>query len=117
MTSTEREAKRIDRNKRKERKQKEAGLLKQEEAQQQRKRQRIKIKTLNLTTVGGPDKSGFNADDDMLQFMDSVRDSVVSYFNQNHRDNFEDFAPLDTPTRILNNSNEFLPITYTEDLH
>jgi hypothetical protein len=54
----------------------------------------------------------------MLQFMDSVRDSVVSYFNKdNLRDKFDEFAPLDTPTRILNNSNEFLPITYTDELH
>ena len=60
-----------------------------------------------------------NADDDMLQFRDSVRDSVVSYFNKHNKNPtavIDEFAPLDTPTRILNNSNEFLPITYTESL-
>jgi hypothetical protein len=49
--------------------------------------------------------------------MDSVRDSVVSYFNKNNLEVMDEFAPLDTPTRILNNSNEFLPITYQDDLH
>jgi hypothetical protein len=48
--------------------------------------------------------------------MDSVRDSVVSYFNKDNT-NFDQLEPLDTPTRILNNSNDFLPITYAEDLH
>lgn len=55
----------------------------------------------------------------MLQFRDSVRDSVVSYFNKHNKNPtavLDEFAPLDTPTRILNNSNEFLPITYTESL-
>jgi len=40
MTSAEREAKRIDRNKRKERKQNEAGKIKQEEDRLTRKRKR-----------------------------------------------------------------------------
>ena len=77
----------------------------------------MKVKTLNLKNIGGPERSWFNADDDMLQFMDSVRDSVVSYFNKNNLEVMDEFAPLDTPTRILNNSNEFLPITYQDDLH
>ena len=51
--------------------------------------------------------------DDVLNFKDSDRDSVLSYFIKN------DAAPLDqidTPTRILNKSNDFLPISYDERL-
>lgn len=51
--------------------------------------------------------------DDVLMFRDSERDSVVSYF-KNH--GALKTTGLDTPTRILNNSNEFLPIKYSEAL-
>lgn len=45
-------------------------------------------------------------------FRDSDRDSVVSYFHKNGT--LKNQQGLDTPTRILNNSNDFLPITYDE---
>ena len=51
--------------------------------------------------------------DDVLNFKDSDRESVLSYFVKNGE------APLkqiDTPTRILNKSNDFLPIEYDEKL-
>ena len=47
--------------------------------------------------------------DDVLNFKDSDRESVLSYFVKHGE------APLgrvDTPTRILNKSNDFLPIQY-----
>lgn len=40
---------------------------------------------------------------------------MVSYFNKHNKNVIDEFAPLDTPTRILNNSNEFLPL-HTESL-
>lgn len=51
--------------------------------------------------------------DDVLNFKDSDRESVLSYFVKNGN------APvgrIDTPTRILNKSNDFLPIKYDERL-
>jgi len=47
-------------------------------------------------------------------FRDSDRESVVSYFNKNG--GVSQTRGLDTPTRILSHSNEFLPITYSEAL-
>ena len=52
--------------------------------------------------------------EDVLNFKDSERESVLSYFVKNGISN--DFAAIDTPTRLLNKSNEFLPITYDEKL-
>jgi hypothetical protein len=77
----------------------------------------MKVKMLDLKKIKGAQPVNHNQDDDMLQFMDSVRDSVVSYFNKHNSDSvMDEFAPLDTPTRILNNSNDFLPITYDDSL-
>jgi len=50
--------------------------------------------------------------DDVLNFKDSDRDSVVSYFEKNGM--LQPNKGLDTPTRILNNSNEFLPLSYPD---
>ena len=47
-------------------------------------------------------------DEDMLQFKDSARDSVISYL-KNYPGKL-----VDTPTRILNNSNDFLPLKSME---
>lgn len=52
--------------------------------------------------------------DDVLMFRDSERDSVVSYFHKNGA--VKETQGLDTPTRILNNSNEFLPIQFNEEI-
>jgi len=52
--------------------------------------------------------------DDLLMFRDSDRDSVVSYFYKNGA--VKESTGIDTPTRILNNSNEFLPIQFNEDI-
>jgi hypothetical protein len=51
--------------------------------------------------------------DDMINFRDSDRESVVSYFVKNGI-SYEN--QIDTPTRILNRSNDFLPITYSDRL-
>ena len=48
----------------------------------------------------------------MLNFRDSDRESVLSYFINNGKHKNQ----MDTPTRILNKSNDFLPITYDERL-
>lgn len=50
----------------------------------------------------------------MLNFKDSDRESVISYFERGN--NMQKGVQLDTPTRILNKSNDFLPITYNEKL-
>ena len=51
--------------------------------------------------------------DDVLNFKDSDRDSVLSYFVQNGEGLYKQ---VDTPTRILNKSNDFLPLKYDEKL-
>jgi hypothetical protein len=52
----------------------------------------------------------------MLQFIDSVRDSVISYLEQDDPSS-KGMKRVDTPTRLLNNSNEFLPLaSYSIDL-
>ena len=108
VNSREKEQKRIERVKRKERKMNEKLKQKKEDARQNRRKQRLK---LNLTDVH-PDQLD-ELQDDVLNFKDSDRDSVLSYFVQNGQ------APLkqiDTPTRILNKSNDFLPLKYDERL-
>ena len=57
--------------------------------------------------------------DDMLNFKDSDRESVISYFEQFAQDKVQIFQKaddhklsgnlIDTPTRLVNHSNEFLP--------
>jgi len=49
----------------------------------------------------------------VLNFRDSDRDSVLSYFLKHGK---ASLAQIDTPTRILNKSNDFLPIKYDERL-
>jgi len=44
----------------------------------------MKVKMLDLKKLKGAEPLNHNQDDDMLQFMDSVRDSVVSYFNKHN---------------------------------
>lgn len=48
-----------------------------------------------------------DCDDEFLQFKDSERESVISFFDQN--DSIKGMYALDTPTRLVNHSNEFLP--------
>lgn len=115
MTSQEKETKRLERIKRKERKNNEKIKQKKEEERERRKRQRIKLKIEDIQRKGMP--SDLNLDelqDDVLMFRDSDRDSVVSYFYKNGA--VKETLGLDTPTRILNNSNEFLPIQFNEDI-
>ena len=50
--------------------------------------------------------------DDMINFRDSDRESVLSYFVKNGYPE----KKLDTPTRILNKSNDLLPLAYDEQL-
>jgi len=51
--------------------------------------------------------------DDVLNFKDSDRESVLSYFVRNGEGLLNQ---VDTPTRILNKSNDFLPLKYDEKL-
>jgi len=53
--------------------------------------------------------------DDMLNFKDSDRESVLSYFKKfghgsNSNNGHRVLTHLDTPTRLLNKSNDLLPI-------
>ena len=107
-SSQEKEQKRLERVKRKERKVNEKLKVKKETARQDRKKERLK---LNLTEVRADQLDELQ--DDVLNFKDSDRESVLSYFAKHGE------APvkqIDTPTRILNKSNDFLPIQYDERL-
>ena len=75
VSSKEKEQKRLERLKRKERKMNEKLKQKKETARQDRRKQRLK---LNLTDVH-PDQLD-ELQDDVLNFKDSDRDSVLSYF-------------------------------------
>ena len=108
QTSKEKEQKRLERVKRKERKVNEKLKVKNETARQDRKKERLR---LQLTDINPTQLDELQ--DDVLNFKDSDRESVLSYFVKNGE------APLkqiDTPTRILNKSNDFLPIEYDEKL-
>ena len=123
VTSREKEAKRLERVKRKERKVNEKIKQKKETARQDRKKERLK---LQLTDIR-PDQLD-ELQDDVLNFKDSERESVISYFiKQNQLEDGSGSAQnkytqgavvkqLDTPTRILNKSNDFLGIQYDERL-
>lgn len=107
-SSKDKEVKRIERLKRKERKVNEKIKIKKEDERQNRKKERLK---LNLNHVHPSQLDDLQ--DDVLNFKDSDRESVLSYFVKHGE------APLgrcDTPTRILNKSNDFLPIKYDERL-
>lgn len=107
-TSKEKESKRVERLKRKERKVNEKIKIKKEGDRQDRKKERLK---LQLTDIR-PDQLD-DLQDDVLNFKDSDRDSVLSYFVQNGEGLYKQ---VDTPTRILNKSNDFLPLKYDEKL-
>lgn len=106
ISSKEKEQKRIDRIKRKERKINEKVKENKEVARQDRKKERLKLR---LDTVNPSQLDDFQ--DDVLNFKDSDRESVLSYFIKNNQERL-----IDTPTRILNKSNDFLPIQYDERL-
>ena len=101
----------MERIRRKERKLNEKLRVKREEERQNRKRQRMKLRLQDLNKEKVEELQDA---DDVLNFKDSDRESVLSYFVKNGYSN--DFAALDTPTRLLNKSNEFLPLTYDEKL-
>ena len=59
--------------------------------------------------------------DDVLNFKDSERESVLSYFIKHNQEDSHKYVQgtvkqIDTPTRILNKSNDFLGIKYDERL-
>ena len=59
--------------------------------------------------------------DDVLNFKDSDRESVLSYFIKHGGEDSQYklhglIKQIDTPTRILNKSNDFLGIKYDERL-
>lgn len=113
VTSEEKEAKRVERIKRKERKNNEKLKLKKEEERERRHRHRIKLKLEDIQRTGQLSSGLEELQDDVIMFRDSDRDSVVSYFR---KAGAIKTTGLDTPTRILNNSNEFLPFKYSEAL-
>lgn len=93
QTSIEKEAKRLERLKRKQRKLREKIKALEQDERLKQKRLRLKLQD--------------RQDEDMLEFNDSVRDSLLSYFEQKQK-------RVDTPTRLLNRSNDFLPLDSIE---
>ena len=90
-SSLENEKKRLERLKRKQRKLREK--ITQLENDERLKRQRVRHKH----------------QDDVLTFDASVRESVLEYLLRDKK-----MRRVDTPTKLLNNSNEFLPLEKIE---
>jgi hypothetical protein len=68
----------------------------------------MRLDNLNLSDQG-------EVDEDVLQFKDSERESVSSYFRLKQKAAKGSHNKLmDTPTRLLNMSNDFLPHTSFE---
>lgn len=95
------EQKRIERQRRKERKANEKVKNKMEQDRQKRKNIRKKFR---LQSLGIDQFDEYH--DDMLNFKDSERESVISYFEDPDQIILDNF--VDTPTRLVNHSNEFL---------
>ena len=106
VSSKDKEMKRIERQKRKDRKINEKIKAKKEQGRQDRKKERLKLKLTDIRPNHNEDLQ-----DDVLNFKDSDRESVLSYFVKDTV-----LKQIDTPTRILNKSNDFLPIKYDERL-
>jgi hypothetical protein len=70
---------------------------KYEERQKRKRTNALQLRVAQLPEAG---------EEDMLQFQDSDRDSVIQYFQPRGKS----IKPVDTPTRLLNHSNDFLPI-------
>jgi hypothetical protein len=83
----------LERLKRKQRKLREKIQALEQDERLKQKRLRLKLQD--------------RQDEDMLEFNDSVRDSLLSYFEQKQK-------RVDTPTRLLNRSNDFLPLDSIE---
>ena len=81
ISSTEKEQKRLERLRRKERKLNEKLRVKREEERQNRKRQRMKLRLQDLNKEKIVDE--LQDADDVLNFKDSDRESVLSYFVKN----------------------------------
>lgn len=47
-------------------------------------------------------------DDDLIEWQDQIRDSVCSYLDKG-------LKGADTPRRLLNNSNDFLPLKQADE--
>ena len=75
VSSYDKELKRIERIKRKERKVNEKLKVKNETARQDRKKERLKLNLNDILQSQNDDQQ-----DDVLNFKDSDRDSVLSYF-------------------------------------
>lgn len=96
QSSVEHEQKRLERLKRKQRKLKEKITALEADERLKRKRLTKKFK------CGNEDSA------ELLQFNDSVRESVIGYLEDRN------LKRVDTPTRLLNNSNDFLPLESIE---
>ena len=79
--------------------------MKKETDRQDRNKERLKLKLPDINKDGL-----YDLDDDVIHFKDSDRESVLSYFRKEGVKETQ----IDTPTRILNKSNDFLPIKYDE---
>lgn len=101
VTSAEREAKRIERQKRKYRKLDEKVRALKDEERAKKKRKTAFLRKLDKLPLKESQQ------EDVLQFDDSDREEVMEYFRK--RALPVSIRPIDTPTRILGNSNEFLP--------
>ena len=66
---------------------------------EQKRLERLKRKRLTKMFKCGNEDSA-----ELLQFNDSVRESVIGYLEGRN------LKRVDTPTRLLNNSNDFLPL-------
>jgi hypothetical protein len=90
-----------------------------QKAEQDRERRKGMRKKYRLQSQGIEQYDEYQ--DDVLNFKDSDRESVISYFEQkHHQDKVQIFQKaedldmsagnlIDTPTRLVNHSNEFLP--------
>jgi hypothetical protein len=73
--------------------------LKEKREQERLKRKELRLKIKKSIDDGSIEEPG----DDLLNFKDSERESLISYFEKGNR-----IKMVDTPTRLVNESNEFL---------
>lgn len=95
------EQKRQDRQRRKDRKHNEKLKVKMEQDREKRKniRKKFRLQSLGIDLFD-------EYKDDILNFKDSERESVISYLEDTNE--LMKTNMIDTPTRIVNHSNEFL---------
>ena len=76
----------------------------------------LKIKELrkgNLNLLPGAAYQDDVLQDDLLNFKDTDRDSIISYLE---KETHHQHQVVDTPTRLVNESNEFLEIQMRREI-